>query len=533
MSRSLKNISIVSLATILSRFLGLARDILVTAIFGASGLASAFVTAFTLPSLFRRLLGEGALTAALVPTLNEELAADRKDSAFRIVNEVTSWLGLIILLIVSGAMVSLNLLADSSWLRDVSANPDQWQRWQSAAHLAVLLFPYLLFVCLAAAFSAALQTLGRFVAPAISPILLNVSMIVALGWAVWGIGIELGDARMRWLCAGVLFGGFWQMIVPAVALSRVGWRPAWGFRLSPAVRSILLLMGPTVVGTAIYLINLSVTRIIGLSLNDSAAAILNLATRLVELPIGVFAIAVTTVVFPLISQHAAKEHWSDMAAVYHKGMRLILAINIPAAVGMVLLAAPIIRVLFERGEFRASDTAEMIPVLGIFAVGLPVFAYVSLLLRAFYARKDTRTPMWAALLSFFVNIGLCFALKDVWSTQGLAVASTIAVMVQAAYLQRALTMRRPELSFSPLARDLAKIVVSSVGMGIAVAFGKWGLSSAGSGMAMDLLRLAMLIPVGAGVFAALAFALKLEGRQELVNLVRRRLTGTASDSSVL
>ena len=529
MSRSLKNISIVSIATVLSRCLGLGRDVLVTAIFGATGLASAFVTAFTLPNLFRRLLGEGALTAALVPTLNDELAADRKDSAFRIVNEVTSWLGLVTLLIVSGAMVTLHLLADSSWLRDVSADPDQWRRWQSAAHLAVVLFPYLLFVCLAAAFSAALQTLGRFAAPAFSPILLNISMIGALGWAVWGIDLDAGDERMKWLCGGVLFGGFWQMIVPAVALSRAGWRPAWGFRLSPEVRSILLLMGPTVLGSAIYLINLSVTRIIGLSLNESAAAILNLATRLVELPIGVFAIAVTTVVFPLISKHAAKEDWGKMSAAYHKGMRLILAINIPAAVGMVLFAAPIIRVLFERGAFRAIDTAEMIPVLGIFAIGLPFFAYVSLLLRAFYARKDTRTPVRAALLSFVVNIGLCFALKGIWSTQGLAIASNVAVMVQAWYLQWALTSRRPELAFGPLARDLGKIVVASAGMGIAVALGSWGLSSAGPGMAMDLLRLVILIPVGAGVFAATVFMLKLEGRQELVDIVRRRLAGSSSD----
>jgi putative peptidoglycan lipid II flippase len=139
--------------------------------------------------------------------------------------------------------------------------------------------------------------------------------------------------------------------------------------------------------------------------------------------------------------------------------------------------------------------------------------------------------MRAALLSFFVNIGLCLELKDIWSTQGLAVASTVAVIVQAAYLQRALTARRPELSFGPLMRDLAKIVAASAGMGTAVALGKWGLSSAGSGMAMDMLRLVLLIPVGAGVFAAIAFALKLEGRQELVDLVRRRLTGGSSESS--
>lgn len=531
MSRSLKNISIVSVATVLSRCLGLVRDILVTAVFGATGLASAFVTAFTLPNLFRRLLGEGALTAAMVPTLNEELAADRKSSAFRIVNEVTSWLGLVTLVIVVGAMSALHLLADSAWLREVSHDPSQWHRWQTAAQLALWLFPYLFFVCLAAAFSAALQTLGRFVAPALSPILLNLSMIGALSWAVWGLNLELGDAQMKWLCGGVLVGGFWQMLAPAVALSRAGWRPAWGFRLSPEVKSILVLMGPMVFGSAIYLINLSVSRIIGLSLNDSAAAILNLATRLVELPIGVFAIAVTTVVFPLISQYAAKGDWTSMATAYRKGMRLILAINVPAAVGMVLLAPPIIRVLFQRGEFGEGNTAEMIPVLGIFAIGLPFFAYVSLLLRAFYAQKDTRTPVRAALISFVVNIGLCFALKGPFSTQGLAIASNVAVIVQAWYLQRALTARRPELGFAPMGRDLAKIGGASVIMGLVVAVGVAGFDSLAVGFGPDLVRIVVLIPLGGLVFAGMAFAFRLEGREELIQIVRQRLLGKASETT--
>ncbi len=525
MSRSLKNIGVVSAATVVSRFLGLARDILVAAVFGATGLASAFVTAFTMPNLFRRLLGEGALTAALVPTLSGELAAGRRKQALEIVNQIASWLGVVTLAITAVAMVGLHALGDSEWLQNVSADVVQWERWRTAAELAVTLFPYLIFVCLAAAMSAALQTLERFAAPALSPIWLNLTMIGALAWAVWGLDLDLADAQMRWLCGGVLVGGFLQMAVPAGDLIRQGWRPHLDLRLSPAVKSILLLMGPTVLSSAVYLINLAVSRLIGLSISDSAAAILNLATRLVELPIGVFAIAVTTVVFPLISRHAAAGHWQDMAIAYRKGMRLILAINVPAAVGLMVLAGPIVRVLFERGEFSAANTAETVPVLGVLAVGLPVFGYVSLLLRAFYAQKDTRTPMWAAVLSFVINIGLCLALKDVLGTVGLALASTVAVITQAVFLQFALAAKREELSVSDQWLEGLKIVAAAVVMGGAVAGGHAATASWGGDWSMDLLRLVILIPAGGLIYIGGVYALKLEGREELARILRQRIRG--------
>jgi putative peptidoglycan lipid II flippase len=161
-SRSLKNIGIVSFATVISRFLGLARDILVTALFGTSALASAFVTAFTLPNLFRRLLGEGALTAAFVPTLSDELEQRQHPGAFVLVNQVVSWLMVTTLIIVASSMFGLVAVAEASWLNQVTADADQVARWRIAAELAVILFPYLIVVCLAAVFSAALQTLGRF-----------------------------------------------------------------------------------------------------------------------------------------------------------------------------------------------------------------------------------------------------------------------------------------------------------------------------------------------------------------------------------
>ena len=516
----------------LSRFLGLARDVLVTAVFGASGLASAFVTAFTLPNLFRRLLGEGALTAALIPTLNDELAAGRQREAFAIVNQVTSWLGVVTLGIVGVSMLGLGRAEDAGWLQSAAADEAQLERWQTAIQLAVVLFPYLIFVCLAAAFSAALQTLGRFTVPALTPVWLNIAMIGSLAWAVWGLDLTMGDARMRWLCGGVLVGGLGQMIWPAVDLARAGWRPRLDLRLTGAVRSILLLMGPTVLGSAIYLINTSVSRLIGLSLSESAAAILNLASRLIELPIGVFAVAVTTVVFPLISRHAALGEWSQMAGAYHKGMRLILAVNVPAAVGMVVLAGPIIRVLFERGQFVARDTAEMVPVLSVYAMGLPFLAFVSLLLRAFYAQKDTRTPVKAAFASFLVNIGLCFGLMRPFGTMGLAMAGTISIVVQAVWLQLQLTRRRPELGIGVLLSDFAKILVSSAVMGGVLVGFRLLLEGMDPGFWSDLTRLVVMIPLGAVSFATMAVLLKLEGRDELWAMVRRKWqrTGRAEET---
>lgn len=522
-SRSLKNIGIVSAATMVSRVLGLGRDVLVTAVFGTSALASAFVTAFTLPNLFRRLLGEGALTAAMVPTLNDELAARQKAGAFALLNQVASWLGLVTLLIVGGSMLGLHGLADASWLERVVDNAATVERWRLAAEIGVFLFPYLFFVCLAAAFSAALQTLNRFLEPALSPIWLNLAIIGALGGAVWGLGIEVGEARMRWLCGGVLVGGFLQMAVPAGALMvREGWRPRLDLSLSPAVRAVLVLMGPTVLGSAVYLINLAVSRVIGLSLNEAAATILNLATRLIELPIGVFAIAVSTVVFPLISSYAAKREWGKLAAAYHHGMRLVLAINVPAAAGMVVLASPIIRVLFQRGEFTGADTTAMAPVLMVFAAGLPFFAYVNLMLRAFYAEKDTRTPVKAAVLSFVINVGLSLLLMGPLSTMGLALASNLAVVAQAVYLQRALTRQRRELGVATLLPSVVKILVGSAAMGLVLWGGLQWIAPDAQTWWADFGRLAVGVPVGAGLYAAVVWTLRLEGRDELLRLVRGR-----------
>lgn len=517
MSKSFANISVVALATLFSRFLGLGRDMLVSAVFGLGSLASAFYTAFTLPNLFRRLLGEGALTAALVPTLTEELRGGNRERAFALVNTVASWLFVVTGTIVAGSMAAIALATravpdGAGWDGDA----DRARRWLEAGDFAIILFPYLLFVCLAAAFSAALQTLGRFLEPALSPIWLNVSMIVLLGGAAYNGWAGTDETRMLWLCGGALLGGFLQMTVPAAALARQGWRPRFDLSVNDPLRQIVRLMVPTLFGSAIYLVNMAVSRFIGLSLNDSAVAVLNLATRLMELPIGVFTIAVSTVIFPLIARHAAAGDLEQLATSYRKGMRLILVINVPAAVGLLVLATPIIRLLFQRGEFNASDTLLMQPVLMACALGLPFISFVSIVLRAFYAQKDTKTPVRAALISFLVNLALSLILMGPLETLGLAIAGNVAVVVQAIYLQVHLARKYPGLAFRYVRGDLVKVIAGALVMGALVA-GGWELwrHYFPPAKVADAIALVGLIGGGGLVYAGLVWIFRIEGRDEL------------------
>src|SRR5208282_3396424 len=236
--------------------------------------------------------------------------------------------------------------------------PGHEEKWYVAADLVVVLFPYLALISLAAACSATLNVLGHFVEPALSPIWLNLAMIATLaGAGLHFAATPLGE--VHWLCAGVLAGGFLQMAVPAGVLVAMGWRPRFDLGLSPRVREIALLMTPGIFGTAIYQINFSVSRLLAFSIDDSSATYLYTVNRLMEFPIGVFAVAVSTVVYPLITRHAVRGDFRAMAGDFQKGIRLILVINIPAAVGLALLSGPIIQLVFHHGVATQADARTM------------------------------------------------------------------------------------------------------------------------------------------------------------------------------
>jgi putative peptidoglycan lipid II flippase len=513
-SKKLKNIGVVSLLTVASRVLGLIRDQLSAATFGASELNSAFITAFSLPNLFRRLLGEGSLTAAFVPTLQDELHERGRAGAFGLLNQVATWL-----LVVTGVMCGSAMLAfsHSRWV------PGHDDRWYLAADLTAILFPYLVMICVAAAFNATLHVFERFTEPALSPIWLNLAMIASLGGAGWNLAkTDLG--RMHWLCAGVLVGGFLQMIVPAGVLIKEGWRPRFDFGLSPRVREIGVLMAPGLFGTAIYQINVYVSRLFAFSIDDAAATLLFYANRLMELPIGVFAIAVGTVVYPLIARHAAEKNIPAMAEDYRKGLRLILIVNVPAALGLALLNEPIVRLIYQHGKFGAQDAQAMAYLLALFAIGLPFFSVSSLTTRAFYATKDTITPVKVATVSFVLNVALSWWWKDVLGAPGLVLASTLAVVVQTFLLQRVLARRIPEMSFGGLWGTLAKIAVATAAMGGAVAGGWWALKhSFGSSRISDVIAILGVIPISVVIYGGILWMLRVDGRDELSAMIRKLL----------
>jgi len=514
-SKDLKNIGVVSFLTVVSRVLGMVRDMLSAAIFGSEAnilLLSAFYTAFRLPNLFRRLLGEGSLTAAFLPTLQEELHLKGRAGALGLLNQVTTWL-----VLVTGSLVALAMLLFSH----ARALGGQEYKWYLAADLTVILFPYLAFICVAAAFNATLNVFEHFTEPALSPIWLNLSMIVTLGgaglhWAKTPLG------EIHWLCAGVLVGGFLQMAVPAAVLVKLGWRPHFDLGLSPRVREIATLMAPGLFGAAVYQVNIYVGNLLAYQINDSAATLYFLANRLNELPIGVFAIAVSTVVFPLLAQHAVAEDYRSMAEAFRRGVRLILLINVPAAAGLALLSGPIVRLLFQHGKFGGGAAEAMAVLLSVFVIGMPFFSVVNLTLRAFYSLKNTRTPVRIAFVDLLVNLGLSLLLMRWLGVAGLALANTIAIIVQTLLLKRALTRRIPEMRFAPLWPSLARILLATAAMSGVVAAGWWGLGRVVPGRVGDVIAVFGLIPLACAVYAALLWALKIEGREELSAMLRSK-----------
>lgn len=454
MSSRFLNVIVVSSSTVGSRVLGLFRDILVFSIFGSSVLNSAFILAFTFPNLFRRLLGEGALTAALLPLLTDQREQYGDHRLFWLFNKILSRVMTLLFALV--AVGSLAMIV-------VGKLPGLPERWDLAMLLGVLLFPYMAFVCLAAALAAALNVLHRFAIPALTAVWLNLSIILFLG----GIGYFASEVplyRMYWLCAGMLFGGFLQLMIPWIALRREGWRFELDFKPSPEVRDFIRLLLPGILGASVIQINILISRSLAHFLDESAVSIYYLANRLVEFPLGIFTIAIATVYFPAFSKCASRKNTSEFALVFKQSMRLMFAITIPATVGFFVLGEPILRFLFEWGAFNASDTAITLPLLQVFAIGLPLYSMVALMIRGFYAYKDTTTPMKVALFSFVLNIVLSLALMWPLGIVGLALANVLAIFGQTILLTGMLSQKLKSNLVRDLLSDILKILGGSAVM---------------------------------------------------------------------
>ncbi|MDP4611627.1 MAG: murein biosynthesis integral membrane protein MurJ [Opitutales bacterium] len=515
MPTKLKNIAVVSLSTVGSRVLGLLRDILIFAALGASLWNSAFILAFTLPNLFRRLLGEGALTSAIVPVFSDVMEREGRERAFDFFNQVIVRLSIVLCILVTGGMCLLGFLAHSGWLSE---------RWALGSELAVVLLPYMIFICLAAIVSAGLNLVGRFAVAACTPILLNLAMI---GAVAAGLFLEAETAQLvYWLCGGVLFGGLLQLLAPAWDLSRQGWRPRLKVKANAAMGELWRLFLPGLMGAAILQVNILVSRLLAFTLDDSSVSVLYLASRLMELPLGIFTVAVVTVFFPLMARALSAQDADGFAKVFLQGMRLVVGISVPAGVGLCVLGEPILGLLFQWGAFDQTDVIATIPLIAIYGIGLPFYSAATFATRGLHAGKDMKTPVRVAGLCLAVNAVSGIILMQFFGASGLAAANVLAALVQAVVLWRALSKQRPDISFSRLRPAILKVIGAGLLMGVFCALGlaffnqfEWSEKLHAG------LTVGTLVPAGAAFYFGLLYLFKFEELQEMWALVRRVLPG--------
>ena len=486
MLKIFRNIAKVSLSTILSRLLGLVRDALMLSALGAGLGSSAFILAFTLPNLFRRLLGEGALTSAVVPVLSQSLQSGNRSSAYCILNHVFSRLACALCLLVT---------LGCSGFYGLSQLEQLGERWQLCAELAVWTFPYVGFICLSALAVAALNVLGRFGAGAASPVLLNLSLISA---TTYGIVREL-PAHQLLICMvlGVLLGGAIQLLLPGLDLYRQGWRPKFVFGESKPYQKVRALFIPGLLGAGVVQLNLVLSRFLAHSLEDHAVSILFLASRLMELPLGVGTLAITTVFFPLLANSASNSDADAFSSVFVKGMRMVLALSIASAAGLFVLREDLVQLLFQWGAFGASDTALTAPIVGMYAVCIPLYSCAGFCLRALHAQQQMKWPVRVAGICLLINLIAGWCCMQFMGVLGLAFASFLAAFVQAALLLQGVAKCKSSIPWQRLGRPLVHALVAAVIMGLICEGGLMLIASFAMGFKTSaLLAVACIVPLG-------------------------------------
>ncbi len=392
---------LVAACTFLSRIAGLVRDAAVGYFFGTGLAADAFFVAFRIPNLLRRFVAEGAMSTAFIPIFTEYWTNRGHSEAVHAARVLATLLALVV-----GSIALLGILLAEPLTRlfapGFATDPD---KFALTVQLTRWTFPYIALVSLVALCSGILNSLRHFAAPAMSPIFLNLAMILGAAASPWV------SPPVQALAYGVLIGGLVQIGLQVVSLGRVGivLVPAWEPRHEAVSRSARLLL-PTVFGAAVYQINLLVDTILASALPPGSVSYLWYADRVFEFPLGLFAVALGTAALPSFSAQAARHEWDAMRSSLRFAIRFTSLIVAPATAGLALLAFPIVAVLFQRGAFSVEETRQTAYALTAFALGLWPVAVLRVVVPAFYALQDTRTPVWTAAAAFVANVGFSLSL---------------------------------------------------------------------------------------------------------------------------
>ncbi len=458
--RVTKAAGVVGSATLLSRIFGFIRDVVIAWFFGAGLSSDAFFVAFRIPNLLRRLFAEGSLSVAFIPVFTEHLTNRGKNEAFELARSAIRLLSILLVVItiigILLAPVIVRIIAPG-----FAAAPG---KLSVTIFLTRIMFPYIFFIGMVALSMGILNVLGHFAAPALAPVLLNISII----GSVFLISPYM-DNPVTGLAIGVLIGGFLQLGLQVPFLIKKGfffWEKAKIYH--PGLKKIGLLMLPTIFGAAVYQINILVGTLLASLLAEGSISYLYYADRLVQFPLGIFAIATATAVLPSLSRQAAQNDLSAVRDTFSYAMRMIFFITIPSMVGLIVLREPIVALLFKRGAFDAETTRLTAYALLYYSIGLWAFSAVRIVVSTFYALQDTKTPVRMAVISVGANIMLGIILMGPMGHGGLALSTSLASILNLVLLVRALRVKLGTLELRNISESVFKTMICSGIMGAVV-----------------------------------------------------------------
>ena len=501
----LKSTGIVSAMTSLSRVTGFVRDMVYAQMFGAGAGTDAFFVAFRIPNFLRRLFAEGAFSQAFVPVFSEYQTQRSRAELEELVDRVAGTLGAILLLISAVGVLAapvLILLFAPGFTADAG-------KYELTVEMLRITFPYLLFISLTAFAGGVLNSCGKFAIPAVTPVLLNLTMIAAAIWLA--PNMEQPVVGLAW---GVFIAGIIQLgfQIPFLRQVKLLPRPRWGWA-SRGVQQVLKLMLPAIFGSSVAQVNLLIDTLLASFLVSGSVSWLYYSDRLVEFPLGIFGVALGTVILPKLSRQHAGAEADGFSHTLDWALRWALLIGVPATVALILLSGPMLSALFQYGAFDARDVAMSARSLMAFSLGLVAFMLIKVLAPGFYARKDTRSPVKYGLIAMGANTALVLVLIWPLAHAGLALATSLAAYLNAGLLFFNLRRRaiyRPRAGWPMF---LAQLIIANLVMGSVLWFGVGDLESwIGASARERLWHLAWLIAAGGGSYLLAVLAVGIRPR---------------------
>jgi putative peptidoglycan lipid II flippase len=514
--------AVVAVAVLCSRVLGLAREQIFAALFGGGRVMDAFTIAFRIPNLLRDLFAEGALSTAFVTVFTKTTALENDAAAWRLANKVAT-----LAAVTLSAITVLGILT-APWLVGLLAPGFDPEKAALTVTLTRIMYPFILLVSLAALVMGMLNARSVFGIPAMASSFFNLGSIVAGVLLGWWLDPHFGEHAILGLAIGTLIGGGLQLLVQLPALHAQGyaWRADFHWR-DPGVRAILRLMGPSVIAASTTQVNVLVNSVFASRLGDGPTFWLTVAFRLMQLPLGIFGVALGTVALPLLARMAATGNTAAFRSELARGMRLAFLMTIPASVGLMVLAEPIISVLYQHGRFGAHETAESAGALQFYAIGLCGYAALKVLVNAFYAIDRRKTPMVVSFLAVILNLVLnwIFTMHLGWGHRGLAFSTACVATSNFLILYVLMRAHLGTLESRAMLALLARIAVAAAAL--------FAVSWAGSHFLLadwavqafwpKLVSLLLVISVGAAAFFFTASALGIREVHDIARAVRRRL----------